>query len=435
MGRKQKPYQTSWNEVIPGLSKDYDGRWRIIETGKRFSQSDERLAVQTFREWEAANAKRKMSLQIPLSPVTPADPEATGWDIVGVTGDDTLKPVAYTSQEGQPTTGTYLIDENAIFSAVRNLIINDPALAAKKLGIPEIIHLRHIQIPQEILLGDLLATYMSRQNGKRSAIEAKQAFEKFLKATGFKTLADINHGGLMAFRESVESSKLSAGTKQAYYGRVKTIIGKNLKYGGDASQIRQALDKLKVLFTDSLMPQVNPQPISRQDFHSLLQAANVQWKTILLVSLNCCLHLGECLNLKWSEVNLAAKTYACIRTKTAKHRIPRAAVLWQETVDALRQVRKVQSEYVFISTHGTRYNRQSAGNLFSELRTKAGVSDNVKFDGIRDGAFTSACRVTDGINLARLLAGHSNGMADHYVLRNPEAVKPACEAVYQHYFA
>lgn len=434
MGRKQKPYQTSWNEIIPGLAKDYDNRWRIIETGKRFSQSDERLAIQKFREWESSNSKRKMSLQIPLSPVTPAAEGATGWDIVGDSTDDSIKPQAYHSQEGQPTTGTYLIDEVAIFSAVRNLIINDPILAAKRLGIPEIAHLQHIQIPQDIKLSDLLANYISRAPNKQSTLEIKSVFEKFLEITGFKTLADINLNGLQKYREAIEQSKYGAATKKCYYGRVKTVVSKNLKYGVDAVQIRQALDKFKVLFTDQPMPQVNPQPISRLDFHKLLNTADIKWQAILLLSLNCCLHLGEALKLKWSELNLETKTYACIRSKTSKHRIPRAATLWQITVDTLKQVKKTKSEYIFTTKHGVLHNRSAAGVTFSKIRAKAGVPDTVKFDSIRDGSFTAACRAIDGLNLARLLAGHSNGMSDHYVLRNPESVAPACAAVYKHYF-
>jgi len=27
-GRKQKPYETSWREIIPGLNRQVDGRWR-----------------------------------------------------------------------------------------------------------------------------------------------------------------------------------------------------------------------------------------------------------------------------------------------------------------------------------------------------------------------------------------------------------------------
>src|SRR5690348_4477049 len=44
-GRPQKPYQASWGDIVPGLARDSDGRWRIVATGFRFSDADERRAV------------------------------------------------------------------------------------------------------------------------------------------------------------------------------------------------------------------------------------------------------------------------------------------------------------------------------------------------------------------------------------------------------
>src|SRR5882672_3192170 len=56
-GRKQKPFQTSWGDIIPGLARGNDHRWRIVATGERFRESDERRAVARFRQWQAENAK------------------------------------------------------------------------------------------------------------------------------------------------------------------------------------------------------------------------------------------------------------------------------------------------------------------------------------------------------------------------------------------
>lgn len=65
----------------------------------------------------------------------------------------------------------------------------------------------------------------------------------------------------------------------------------------------------------------------------------------------------------------------------------------------------------------------------------AGLSESLAFDSIRDGAYTSA--VTDPAvkaRFARILAGHSSpGLEDNYVLRHPQIVKGACEAVYRAY--
>src|SRR5438105_373042 len=49
MARPQKPYQTSWGEIVAGLARGDDRRWRIIQTGERFREEDERKAIARFR--------------------------------------------------------------------------------------------------------------------------------------------------------------------------------------------------------------------------------------------------------------------------------------------------------------------------------------------------------------------------------------------------
>jgi hypothetical protein len=48
-GRPQRPYQPTFGgDPIPGLYKCPDGRWRITQTGQKFTESDERRAIQRF---------------------------------------------------------------------------------------------------------------------------------------------------------------------------------------------------------------------------------------------------------------------------------------------------------------------------------------------------------------------------------------------------
>jgi integrase len=117
-----------------------------------------------------------------------------------------------------------------------------------------------------------------------------------------------------------------------------------------------------------------------------------------------------------------------------KTKFPRAATLWPETVEALKSLRR-GPVYVFTSPHGTKFqSSNSRCNEFAKLRTRAAVPDTVSFAQLKDGAFTVACQKTTGDGrIAKILAGHASGMEDAYVLRNPEIVKPACDAVYAHY--
>ena len=60
----------------------------------------------------------------------------------------------------------------------------------------------------------------------------------------------------------------------------------------------------------------------------------------------------------------------------------------------------------------------------------------VTFSHLRDGGYTASSNAL-GVDakFAELLAGHKTGMKDKYVLRNPQIVKPASDAVYAAYFA
>src|SRR5688572_8078567 len=49
-GRPTKPYPASWGEDVQGLTQCGDGRWRIVATEQRFTEPDERRAVERFKE-------------------------------------------------------------------------------------------------------------------------------------------------------------------------------------------------------------------------------------------------------------------------------------------------------------------------------------------------------------------------------------------------
>ncbi len=434
-GRPQKMYRTSWGELIPGLDLQSDGRWRIVSTGFRFSEADENRAIHRFRQITATKMPMA-TLTVPISGVdaSPADildgwsqplPQSQSLAIQPASISVTVDAEDRTIEKS----ASFKIDEKSVLDWVRTQLLERPAEFAAKIGIPELAEFRRIQITQEIALSTILDTYLAQNKGKRSSIEAAKVFEKFTNETSVKNLSDLTPEKLIVYRKQIESSELSASSKKAYYSRIKTIISSGLKNGIDAIQIRQALDRLKILHCKDKNAPKNPMPISREDFHRLLAAANDNWRAIITVSLNLCLHLGETLQLRWEDIDIKRKYHVSNRNKTG---ITRAAVLWQETMDLLSRLPK-KSQYIFISQHGTKYNRQAAGNVFSEIRARAGVSAEVKFDSLRDGAFTQAANCVNGERLSRLLAGHSNGMADHYVKANPEIVRPACDAVYRHY--
>jgi integrase len=330
------------------------------------------------------------------------------------------------------------VTEPAFWAKVRQELIARPDHVARMVGIPEVANLRQLPMPTEaIKLADLIDVYRKQNpSTDKSKREAIATLNRLIEETGAKLLDDLTQDKLLSFRQSIEGSGTlkSAATRKAYYGRIKTIISFGLKVGLDQRQITAALARCAVLWTAEPMPAPDPRPISPEVFNQLLKFAGAgPWRAWLLLGLNLCMYMEELCGLRWEEFDLAKRTYASIRTKTRRHRIPRAAVLWKETVAELNKLRR-RGPYVFTSSHGTRFNRNTKINDFRDFCDAAGMSKQITFSCIRDGAYTSACRARVDDKWARVLAGHkAAGLQDNYVLRHPEIAAPACAAVYKDY--
>lgn len=455
-GRRQKPYTPTWGgDPIPGLYKCPDGRWRINATGQKFTEHDERLAISKFRQREAQRNAEKAKFTVTVAEAPSGNGARVAEAVVRTAGGVAIEyaPVVWHDGTSTPVTASgpgpvYIeiedgvlkfkreSDEAAFWMTVRKRLLADARHAATMTGIPGLEQMIRMDVPSDaIKLVDLIAAYRKENpSTDKSKREAIATFQRLIDHAQAKTLDDLTQAKLLAFRASIEESGTlkSAATRVGYYGRIKTIIKFGLKVGLDQTQVGAAIDRCKVLWTAEALPAVNPQPISRDDYHSLLRAAgDSAWRAWLLLGLNLCLHMEEVCALKWSDFDLARGTFACIRNKTRRQRVPRAATLWAETLAVLDGIAR-RGEFVFVSTHGTRFNKNTRINDFKEFREIAGVS--ATWDSLRDGAYSAACRATVDDKWARLLAGHSApGLQDNYVLRHPEAVRPACEAVYKAY--
>ena len=197
--------------------------------------------------------------------------------------------------------------------------------------------------------------------------------------------------------------------------------------------MRRLLDLCEML----VPPRANgkdPNPIARQHFEQLLSVCDSKWKAAYLLALNAALYPSEVADVRKTEIDLDAKTLRMDRGKTG---IVRIAVLWDRTVDAIREYQAEhphESDYVFISEEGQPYNANHVGRNFRRRRKLAGLPFSVQFAHIRDGAETAAIEGGADLTQARLLAGHCAGISDHYVRRNPKMVADACEAIEAAYF-
>ncbi len=72
-GRRQKPFQSKVFGVVAGLARDTDGRWRILATGQKFTEPDERRAIARFRAAQSAAATVRVEIPVENETVETAD--------------------------------------------------------------------------------------------------------------------------------------------------------------------------------------------------------------------------------------------------------------------------------------------------------------------------------------------------------------------------
>lgn len=132
-----------------------------------------------------------------------------------------------------------------------------------------------------------------------------------------------------------------------------------------------------------------------------------------------------------SECDFAARTLVTDRDKTG---VTRVAVLWDRTIEAIRRLPKTNHTHLFLSREGRPYDADGLRTAFRKLRDKAGVDESVKFNHIRDGAYTAAIEGGADLTKAKMLAGHETGISDAYLKRKPSMVADAVAAIEKHYF-
>lgn len=434
-GRKNKHYVTTWGETIVGLYRAPDGRWRHWVTNpdtgerkeKKFTEPDEKRAISRFRAVD-----QPLTVDVPQTfRPTPLAREP----VAIVDHSDGHAQLARLPQDAVQV-GEIVVERDPYWATVRIALCKTPAYVAAMTGVEEVARLEHLPKKQPALtLTEILKTYMeANSSSDRTKKVAKGMFEHFMAYTKAKTVADLTTASLLAFRNHIESSKTvkSVGSRRQIYGKIKTVLSFGKREGLDPVQIDAVLQRCDVLRALGKKSHPTPSPMSREHFHQLRVHADAKWRAMLLVQLNLCLSTGEVGGLQWAHLDLDRGIYATYRAKTMVKRIPRAAVLWPETIAALKEMpRKVDT--VFLSSHATRFSAAALANGFARLRKAANLPTTVQMNQIRDAAYTAAIAdPASSENAARVLAGHrAPGQQDHYVLRSPEITKPACDAVYK----
>lgn len=435
-GRKQRAYQASWGEMVPGLWRLPDGRWMIHSTGQRFSEPDERRAIARFCSMVSSTTP-VTKVEVKVRDIFPTAPDRL--DQIDDKLHDKLVELSDCLQDDTAEADSLAelplrmnIPDEVLWPWLRKMLLDQPEWIAKKTGIPALANLRNWDAPQNPLkldaLGRLYQEHADVAAGTRRHV--LRAWADFMDRVGVQTLPEVTTEKLTAYRTEVRC-KYAPETVANTFTRVKMVLKFAMSEGRDETQITAALNRMSVCKPPKRRKRYDPTPIDKAVYHKLLGKADDLGRAALLLSLNAALYVSECLAVDWDEIDLDAGTYLTSRNKTG---VIRCATLWDETVEALKRLPRTPGA-VFKSMRGDRYHENSYRKVFAQLRKDAGVSSSVEFNQIRDGAYT-ACVVTGvPLHLCQILAGHrAAGQIDNYVARNPEVAKPACDAVHKKYF-
>jgi len=428
IGRDRKP--------VVGLSREKkSGRFYATHTRspRVYFGTDQDLAIMQFRGWQGRQTNeapiKLISKRIVPHTKRPADVPPWGkW--ADFSGD-----VEYVE-----LTSSHTIPPDAFFAKARELLLNDPAMMAERTGIPELARLHTLPEPEPSLtLQQLGEIYLQKKRSITTHWKRKATlyWREFRSAVGVRTLADLRQEHIQRYHDRLWSEAEKKGRSPTYIAQrqqtVRMVLRHALKQGRDQVQVRRVLD-LTAIFEAPRKKGTDPHPISRADLHKLLAASGPKWKAVILLSLNGALYPSEVAAVKTREIDLQAGTMVMTRRKTG---VPRIAVLWGRTVEAIREYQKAEprgGDHLFVSEVGLPYNANHICRNFRRRREEAGLEDTVQFAHLRDGAYSAAIEGGADLTVARLLAGHRAGVSDHYLKRNPRMVEAACRAIERFYF-
>lgn len=393
-------YATIGGKEITGLKRRPDGRFYSADTPTKTFGKDPHLALHKFNQWREAQG----------------EPIVIEFDPMNVTGA--------IERERQ---------------RIRTLILTDPRQAALELDIPHLAYHPAEPAAPDFDLKGLLDYYHKecRYKGKPlSATNVKEGssnWDEFVRFVGVRYVADITEQVIESYGTNVleryDRDDYSPTWVKHKFDKVKAVLRFAIKRNKDAAECERVLRICTAYLNPPPKKRNAPRPITREELHALLKVANKRQKGIILCGLNFCMHSGEVVGLLKADIQ--GDELVTTRPKTD---VVRVAVVWERTRKAIEALEPHGAEHIFVGRTGKPLTNNIIGEAIRGLRKRAGLTPQVSFDSIRDGAYTAAVRADVGLDKARLLAGHSTGISDAYVQRHPQMVADCCRAIEAHYF-
>ena len=332
----------------------------------------------------------------------------------------------------------------------KDLLHNDPRKASELFEIPY-ERLLGISQKKNYTLKEISDSYFQRpefninvtKEAKKEINKVKATWARFVKVVKVRTILEIDQSMLTDFRNNLITEylkkKWSTTWLSGHYERFRRVLNSGIDILPNPEDIievrRLSLLVMKIPKSEVKNP---PYRIKKEELYKVLSVSTLEEKAMWLLSLNCAYYGVDVANVPLSAIDWDAKTIVFRRSKTGVHR---AAMLWEETINAMQNYlessdKSVNRKTFFVSRTGAPYASDRIRKRFDKVRKAAGLN-HITHSHFRD-SFNSVAMIAKGIqNSLDAVMGHKpSGSRGDY--RDPELVpeiaEEACKVVHDFYF-
>ena len=341
--------------------------------------------------------------------------------------------------DGNRQSVRYDMPASDFWRIVREAALSDPETFRRETGLTVVDKKRE----PSARLSSILEAYLGKRRtpSEDEQKKVKRYWDFFAAAIApAKTVRDIDAAGLTRWEDEAYAKYNNDGSPKTLAHRfeyVQRLFNYAIKKQIDTDECKRVVAEIVSAKTDLPdLRNLNPNPISSDSFHALLNAADAKWSAILVTALNLCYYPIDIRTIPKAAINFDTNVVIFDRAKTGQ--TTRVGILWDRTKQALLDYMTSDPHdgaSVFITQYGTPYTAQGLRTAFRFLRDKTVVDHGIELAQVRDGAYSAAIEGGASETIAKILAGHKiSGMSDAYIKRNAKMVADACEAIERHYF-
>jgi integrase len=451
---KKQYYDDTTGEIVEGLSydsknnswfyryKNKKGKWKKQSLGSHKPTAIIKIAQ--FKEKQKGEKYYPIDKELVKEDrVTVSGPEGETHDVSHLSRRGDMEVRRY--QETLKKSGIDLkyfhdIPESYICQRAADIIASDTDKFNRLSGIKVKVldYLDVVPCP----LSSLYAIYLRNSNGgDREHRAVKRSWDKFIEIISpKKDLKDLNLTDIQTYKdtilEEVKMEEYKDSWVVKHFARVKAVFNSFYDNGTSHRTTIKAImpDFKRLQYKDNST--ANPIPIDRKDLHLLLSEADTKMRCMLMLGINAAYYAVDIANIR--KKNLKTKGgLKCMDFPRTKNRNIRINVLWDRTVNLLEELEEIEENgtpYIFVNRYGRQFNVQDIQRRFVTLRKKAGVSEDVKFSHLRDGAATALFgEVFD--EQQKVILGHKiRDERAKYMRAKPSKVKACSDVIYKEYF-